>query len=51
MRIVPPATLFGDGAAAVLVEPTEEEGVGVRDGVFHTDGQGLEHLLMEGAAR
>ena len=41
-------TLFGDGAAAVLVEPTEEEGVGVRDGVFHTDGQGLEHLLMEG---
>lgn len=41
-------TLFGDGAAAVLVEPTEEEGTGVRDGVFHTDGQGLEHLVMPG---
>ncbi|MDE6463242.1 MAG: ketoacyl-ACP synthase III [Muribaculaceae bacterium] len=40
--------LFGDGAAAVLVEPTEEEGVGVIDGVFHTDGVGLEHLLMRG---
>ncbi len=38
--------LFGDGAAAVLVEPTEENGVGVIDGVFHTDGIGLEHLLM-----
>lgn len=38
--------LFGDGAACVLVEPTEEEGVGVRDGVFHVDGRGLEHLVM-----
>ena len=37
--------LFGDGAAAVLVEPTEEP-VGVIDGVFHVDGSGLEHLLM-----
>lgn len=40
--------LFGDGAAAVLVEPTEEEGMGVRDAVLHTDGIGLEHLLMRG---
>lgn len=38
--------LFGDGAACVLVEPTEEEGVGVRDAVFHVDGRGLEHLVM-----
>lgn len=38
--------LFGDGAAAVLVEPTEDTSVGVIDAVFHTDGQGLEHLLM-----
>lgn len=38
--------LFGDGAAAVLVEPTEEEGMGVRDAVFHVDGIGLEHLLL-----
>ncbi len=39
--------LFGDAAAAVLVEPTTEEGVGVIDGVFHVDGNGLEHLLMK----
>ena len=38
--------LFGDGAACVLVEPTAEEGVGVRDAVFHVDGRGLEHLVM-----
>ncbi len=38
--------LFGDAAAAVLVEPTTEN-VGVIDGVFHVDGQGLEHLLMK----
>ncbi|MBO4977495.1 MAG: ketoacyl-ACP synthase III [Muribaculaceae bacterium] len=38
--------LFGDGAAAVLVEPTDEEGMGVIDGIFHVDGMGLEHLVM-----
>lgn len=38
--------LFGDGAAAVLVEPTEEAGVGVIDAVFHVDGVGRDHLLM-----
>ncbi|MDE6270219.1 MAG: ketoacyl-ACP synthase III [Muribaculaceae bacterium] len=38
--------LFGDGAAAVLVEPTEEAGVGVIDGVLHVDGDGLHHLIM-----
>lgn len=38
--------LFGDGAAAVLVEPTTEN-VGVIDGIFHVDGQGLEFLLMK----
>jgi len=37
--------LFGDGAAAVLVEPTEEN-TGVMDAVFHVDGRGREHLLM-----
>ena len=40
--------LFGDSAACVLVEPTEEPGVGVIDGVFHVDGRGLEHLVMWG---
>lgn len=38
--------LFGDAAAAVLVEPTDEE-VGVVDGEFHVDGEGLPHLLMK----
>lgn len=45
--------LFGDAAAAVMVEPTEKEGVGVIDGIFHIDGEGLPHLLMKagGSAR
>ncbi len=37
--------LFGDGAAAVLVEPTEER-TGVIDAVFHVDGEGRDHLIM-----
>ena len=37
--------LFGDGAGAMLLEPTEEN-VGIIDGVFHVDGEGLEHLWM-----
>ncbi len=40
--------LFGDGAAAVLVQPTEEPDTGVIDGLFHVDGSGLEHLVMLG---
>ena len=39
-------TLFGDGAAAVLVEPTTED-VGVMDTVLHVDGIGLEHLIAK----
>lgn len=44
--------LFGDAAAAVLVEPTED-GTGVIDGEFHVDGSGLSNLLMKagGSAR
>ncbi len=38
--------LFGDGAGAMLLEPTENP-VGIIDGVFHVDGTGLEHLLMK----
>lgn len=38
--------LFGDGAAAVLVEPTDEP-VGVIDGEYHVDGTGLPHLVMK----
>lgn len=39
--------LFGDGAAAVLVEPTEDPAVGVMDAEIHVDGTGLPHLLMK----
>jgi len=38
--------LFGDGAAAVLVEPVEE-GLGVRDSILQSDGSGVQHLLMK----
>lgn len=38
--------LFGDAAAAVLIEPTEEA-IGIIDGEFHIDGNGLPHLLMK----
>lgn len=36
--------LFGDGAGAVLVEATEEEGIGMQDSYFRTDGKGLPYL-------
>lgn len=39
--------LFGDGAAAVLVEPTEDNTVGIIDAEFHVDGTGMPHLLMK----
>jgi len=38
--------LFGDAAAAVLVEPTDEP-IGVMDAIFHVDGSGLEHLVYK----
>ncbi len=40
--------LFGDGAAAALVQPTDQPNTGVIDGLFHVDGSGLEHLVMLG---
>ena len=39
--------LFGDGAGAVLVEATEEEGIGAQDAFFRTDGKGLPYLHMK----
>ena len=39
--------LFGDGAGAVLVEATTEEGVGVHNSFFRTDGKGLPFLHMK----
>ena len=38
--------LFGDGAAAVLVEGTTED-VGLKDSYFRTDGQGLPFLHLK----
>lgn len=38
--------LFGDGAAAVLLEPTEGN-AGLIDTEFHTDGEGNENLLLK----
>lgn len=35
--------IFGDGAGAVLLEPTEEE-LGIMDAILHTDGSGREFL-------
>lgn len=40
--------LFGDGAGAVLVEATTEEGIGVQDSFLRTDGKGLPFLHMKG---
>lgn len=38
--------LFGDGAGAVLMEPTEEP-VGLMDAVMHVDGSGIDHLIFK----
>ena len=39
--------LFGDGAGAVLLEATTEEGVGVQNSYLRTDGKGLPFLHMK----
>ena len=39
--------LFGDGAGAVLLEATEEEGLGLQDSYLRTDGLGLPFLHMK----
>jgi 3-oxoacyl-[acyl-carrier-protein] synthase-3 len=39
--------LFGDGAGAVLVEATTEEGYGLRDSYFRCDGKGLPFLHVK----
>lgn len=38
--------LFGDGAAAVLVEPSDEE-LGLLDYILRVDGSGVKHLHMK----
>jgi 3-oxoacyl-[acyl-carrier-protein] synthase III len=39
--------LFGDGAGAVLLEPTTEE-VGIMDAIMKTDGSGRQYLYQKG---
>lgn len=36
--------LFGDGAAAFLLEPTEDKSIGILDTILHIDGSGGVHL-------
>lgn len=44
--------IFGDGAGAVLLQPNEE-GLGIRDSILRSDGQGRHYLHMKagGSAR
>jgi 3-oxoacyl-[acyl-carrier-protein] synthase-3 len=39
--------LFGDGAAAAMIEATTEEGIGLQDSFLRTDGLGLPFLHMK----
>lgn len=38
--------IFGDGAGALLLEPTEED-LGIKDAIFYSDGAGRVHLHMK----
>ena len=38
--------IFGDGAGAVLLEPTED-GLGIQDAILRSDGSGMEFLHMK----
>lgn len=40
--------LFGDAAAAVLIEPSEDEEVGIMDHILETDGSGSKYLYLKG---
>jgi len=40
--------LFGDGASAVLLEPSEDLQFGIKDALLHCDGSGSESLYMKG---
>ncbi len=39
--------LFGDGGSAVLLEPSEDLSIGVKDSILRTDGSGRDALLMK----
>ncbi len=38
--------LFGDGAVAMLIEPTEDESFGFQDSILHVDGIGRHYLYQ-----
>ena len=38
--------IFGDGAGAVLIEPTED-GCGIQDSILKSDGSGKDYLHMK----
>lgn len=40
--------IFGDGAGAVLLEPSEDDTVGIQDSILKADGAGGEFLHMKG---
>ncbi|HKI79322.1 MAG TPA: beta-ketoacyl-ACP synthase III [Ignavibacteriaceae bacterium] len=40
--------LFGDAAAAVLIEPTEDKSLGLQDSLLKVDGSGKDALNMKG---
>ncbi len=40
--------LFGDAAAAVLLEPSDDASIGILDHILYSDGQGEEFLHMKG---
>lgn len=40
--------LFGDGGAAILLEPTEDVNLGLQDSLLRVDGSGREALYMKG---
>lgn len=39
--------LFGDAAGAVLLEPTQENDIGIIDCILHSDGSGADYLHMK----
>ena len=38
--------IFGDGAGAVLLEPSEDDSLGIKDYIMRTDGSGAKYLNM-----
>lgn len=40
--------IFGDGAGAVLLEPSDDDGIGIIDFDLRLDGEGSRHLFMKG---